>query len=533
MVESSFPTELDVQNASARAERFALRIVQLGAIAAILAASIRTVFELDRFLVPKELALHLTAALATLLALRAVRRMLFTWIDLLLAVYLVLGIVSALTATNPWLAGRSLAVTASGIALFWTARGLRAVGLERPLLNALALAVVLAAVTSLLQTYGIRIDLFSLNRAPGGTLGNRNFVAHIAAFGLPIVLLTTLRAQRASGYLMGSIGVAIVTAALVLTRSRAAWLASAVVLAILLGAVVLSGPLRRDGRTWRRLAGVIIFAGGAVTAALLIPNTLRWRSDNPYLDSVAGVANYEEGSGRGRLLQYERSLRVAARYPLFGVGPGNWPVAYPDHAPRSDPSLDRTEGGMTSNPWPSSDWIAFATERGFFAAILIALVLAGIGMAGLRGVFAARDTAEGLTSAALLATTAAAVVTGMFDAVLLLAVPSLLVWSSLGALWSPAPAQHRTTPIVAVLIVILCALAGAARSAAQLVAMEIYATTGDRTSLARAAQIDPGSYRVHLRLARGGGRQRCDHARAARALFPHADAARDLSRGCH
>ena len=34
-------------------------------------------------------------------------------------------------------------------------------------------------------------EYFSLNRSPGGTFGNRNFVAHLAAIGLPVILLVT------------------------------------------------------------------------------------------------------------------------------------------------------------------------------------------------------------------------------------------------------------------------------------------------------------------------------------------------------
>src|SRR6185312_6490774 len=48
------------------------------------------------------------------------------------------------------------------------------------LLSCLVLAVVLVGVTALLQAYGLETDYVSLNRAPGGTLGNRNFVAHLA-----------------------------------------------------------------------------------------------------------------------------------------------------------------------------------------------------------------------------------------------------------------------------------------------------------------------------------------------------------------
>jgi hypothetical protein len=64
--------------------------------------------------------------------------------------------------------------------------------------------------------------------------------------------------------------------------------------------------------------------------------------------------------------------------------------------------------------------------------------------------------------------------------------------------------------------------------------MNVFETRGDRASLERAAVVDPGNYRLRLRLARMGKRkERCAHALAARALYPHADAARAAARGCH
>jgi hypothetical protein len=258
-------------------------------------------------------------------------------------------------------------------------------------------------------------------------------------------------------------------------------------------------------KSWRRLAGVVLFAAAGVGAALLLPNTLHWRSENPYLESVRGVANYEEGSGRGRLEQYGRSLVVLAHHPILGAGPGNWPVEYPRYT--HDLSVDADN--MTFNPWPSSDWIGFLTERGIVAAVLIALVFIGIAIT-------ARD-------ATLLATIAAAIVAGLFDAVLLLAVPTLIVWTAIGALWSPPPTMRPMRALIVVAAIAVSAL-GAFRSASQVVAMEIYASG---TGLERASQIDPGNYRIHMRLAR-----RCAHARAAHALFPSAEAARAASRRC-
>jgi O-antigen ligase len=517
----------EIPPAPSRTARLSLHIMQLGALAVVVAAATLHVFELDRFFIPKELVLHLTALLAGLLVFRTR----LTRIDLLLVAYLLLGVVSALFATNPWLAMRAVAVSVSGVVIFWIARALREAGLERALLGALAAAVVLAAITCLLQTYGIDLVLFSENRAPGGTLGNRNFVAHIAAFGLPLVLLAALRARSNGAFLTASLGVMIVTASLVLTRSRAAWLAFAAMLLVFLVAVIVSPPVRRDGRTWRRLMAIVIMAVCGVAGALLIPNTLRWRSDNPYLETVKRVADYQGGSGHGRLVQYEQSLLLAIRHPLLGVGPGNWSVEYPEHAVRDDPSMSDSDGGMTTNPWPSSDWVAIVTERGVLAAALLALAFLGIAMAGLRQLTRAVDAEEGLLAAALLGTLVGAVVTGLFDAVLLLAVPTLIVWAALGAMFVPTPAPRRMRLVV--LFAIGIAGIGAARSAMQLTAMQIYATRSDRASLIRAARIDPGDYRLRLRLARLGRRQqRCEHARAAHALFPSAHAARDASRGC-
>ena len=505
--------------------------MQIGAIAVVLAVALLHVFELDRFFIPKELVLHLTAFLAGLFLFRAIARTGMTRIDLLLALFLLLSVVSAVFATNPWLAMRAVAISVSGVVMFWIARVLREAGLGHALSNGLAFAVVLAAITCLLQTYGIELLVFSENRAPGGTLGNRNFVAHIAAFGLPLVLLAALRARTGKAFFVASIGVMIVTASLVLTRSRAAWLAFAAMLFVFLLAVIVTAPVRRDGRTWRRLFAIVVLAGGGVAAALLIPNTLRWRSDNPYLETVKRVADYQGGSGRGRLVQYEQSLRMAIGHPLLGVGPGNWSVVYPAHAVRNDPSMSDSDGGMTTNPWPSSDWVAIVSERGILAAALLALAFLGIAIGGVKQLKRAGDAEEGLLAAALLGTLVGAVVTGLFDAVLLLAVPTLIVWAALGALFVPVVATRRVG--VVILVAIALAGLGAARSAAQLTAMQVYATRGDRTSLTRAAQIDPGNYRVRLRLGRTGRRQqRCEHARAAHALFPNAEAARAISRGC-
>jgi hypothetical protein len=255
---------------------------------------------------------------------------------------------------------------------------------------------------------------------------------------------------------------------------------------------------------------------------------------------MRSVANFQEGSGRGRLVQYRQSLGMTLHHPLLGVGPGNWAVEYPDHAARRDGSLSTANPGTTLNPWPSSDWIAFVSERGPIAALLLTLVFVGIALGAAQRLRAADQAEDALPSAALLAILLGTAIAGTFDAVLLLAVPAFVVWTAAGALWAgatePEPYHAGRGVLAAVLMVLLLAGAGAVRSTAQLTAMAIHGSTNRLVWLATASRIDPGNYRLHLQLARRGSGlapgARCEHARAAHTLYPNAAAAARLSRGC-
>src|SRR4051812_43815814 len=162
--------------ASSVRDRAALVLLQIGAVAVVLAASPYKPFDLDRYFVPKELVLHVAAALTAFLLVTTRRRLTLSIVDLCLAGFLVVSTVSAAFATNVWVAERALAISLSGAALYWAASALRRAGMVRPLVVALAAGVVVCAATSLAQAYGVQTEYFSLNRSPGGTLGNRNFV---------------------------------------------------------------------------------------------------------------------------------------------------------------------------------------------------------------------------------------------------------------------------------------------------------------------------------------------------------------------
>ncbi len=521
-------------------ERAAVRVLQAGALLVVLAATPYKTFELDRFFVPKELVLHVTAAVALLLVLPGIRRAALARVDQLLALFLALGLVSALFATNWWLAERAVGVSLAGATCFWVARHL-ARGFHRDaLVSALALAAIVGAVTALLQTYGVRTEYVSLNRAPGGTFGNRNFMAHLSAIAMPALLYCALVAKTRGAFLRWNAGIALVAAALILSRSRAAWLSLIVCALVLLPLGVIA--LRRTGGAirLRRLFVTVLFAAAGAGASLVLPNSLDWKSDSPYLDTARSVVNYKGGSGRGRLVQYGNTLKMSLRHPLLGVGPGNWAVVYPRFASRNDPSL--TDDGMTANPWPSSDWMTFVSERGLASFVVLLLAVIALATDGLRAARREADPHERLAACTLVGTLAVLVVVGSFDAVLLLPVNALVAWALLGALSPPSRERRVVEPPalarvgVGLVVVALGGLA-AARSATQIGAMSLVNGTTRTSSLERAASLDPGSYRVHVKLgaaylSRGSCGKAVAHAEAARALFPNAAEPRRVLAGC-
>ena len=75
-------------------------------------------FDLDRFFVPKELALHVGAAVALTLVMAGGAALPRTRLDRNFAVFLALSTASALFTINGWLAVRALAISVSAAFVF-------------------------------------------------------------------------------------------------------------------------------------------------------------------------------------------------------------------------------------------------------------------------------------------------------------------------------------------------------------------------------------------------------------------------------
>jgi len=527
-------------------------VIAVGAFWVVLAGRQSVAFDLDRHLVPKELALHVTSLLSLLLLIPNWRQLRLRIVDLLLLLAGLWAVVSSVLATNPWIATRSVGVLLSGLVLFAAGRSLADSRWKPAVLGALASASVVGGAIGVAQAYGLDLDVLATTRLPGGTFGNRNFMAHLVTLGMPILLLGSTTSRSRGGRLAARLGIVISLTAIVLTRSRAAWLGVAAVMGVmLLGTLAKSWRHALTRRTVRATA-IAFLLGLAI--AVLVPNRLAWNSDSPYRDSITGLVDASSGSGRGRLIQWRNSLDLVPDAPILGVGPGNWFIHYPRVTTPGDPSFAGWDT-IPTNPWPSSDWVAFISEVGIPGTLL--LLLAGLAMVitALRRlrtpaadpavpvidgprVDPDRDLADPGESIALMATLAAAAVMGTFDAVLHLAAPTLFVFTIAGLLvpvsgvvieWVPGKRTRRLLvggSVLAMIVLVSMSL-GHDRT--------IRVTQADRslTAFRAALRFDPTNFRLHLRLAMNGPcTARLRHARIARTLLPYHQAPRDALRAC-
>ncbi len=511
-------------------------LLSLGALAIVLAGVRSDLFDLERHLVPKELALHVSAlACAALLVPRWQRiepgAVAAAWIA-----FVAWSAVSALFATNHWLAFPSWGVSFSGLIIYHAAARAAREGAGPIVIGGLAFAAIIGAALGAGQAYGLDWPWLADSRAPGATFGNRNFLAHLIAIATPLLLFLALRARTIAGALPWLLGAAVAALTLVLTRSRAAWLAIAAALAVMAVSAWIARRRRVREPGSARMLAAAAFVAVAAAAAILLPNQLRWNSDSPYAESLTRITDFREGSGRGRLIQYRNSMGLVAADPLLGTGPGNWFVHYPLVTTPGDPSFAGNDP-IPTNPWPSSDWVAMMVERGPIGALLLTFAGAAAALIALRRL---RSDEPGVARRciAVLGVVTAAFVAGLFDAVLLLAAPTFFVAAALGALL-PATAPVTSRPlegaarralvfVVPVLLGLQILYAGG-----RLASILITNDDQNRATLERAVRFDPGSHRLRLLLARRGG---CSvslpHARAVSRLMPFHDAPRAAMRRC-
>lgn len=427
---------------------------------------------------------------------------------------------------------QQLGAFAAGLCLWFAVRWVRTLRQSEWLLSGMIYIAAAVSIGVLIEAWSALEFITPVGGRPGTVLGNRNDVARLLCLFLPLHWRRAATENRASTRAsIDHIFVVCTVAAIVLTRSRGVWLVGGA-LAIALPLVDTARQRSRPsafGSTYALWWFASVLAGALL--ALVVPNRLSWGLGD-YQSTAVRVLDYRHGSGRGRVMQAQTTLRMIGSAAVVGIGPGRWSMLYPAFAREGDPSY--APDALYPAPLvPRGDVLSLTAEYGVPGLALALCTAWCIGVRALRMTHR-EDRESVVTGTAALATPLAGLALGLVDPVIRLA-PLLATFvvlqgaylgSPLGAESSMPASPLRRFGYRAVLTAGgAVALLGAEEAARELVAFEMVRSARSLSTFRRAVAFAPRSLDAQFGLANvfvAAGR--CDlaehHIRLANALQP-------------
>jgi O-Antigen ligase len=212
-------------------------------------------------------------------------------------------------------------------------------------------------VTCALEASGAIPPISELGRRPGGVFGNRNTAARVACLLLPIAWMGMGAPAIGRRRLIAVLSVSVAGCVIVLSRARAAWICTAVIVAVVAGLSVLH---ERSTRSRFGVFLVALSAGGLL--ALFAPYRSPWTL-REYASSAETLLEWRSGSGNGRTVQFLTTMRAAKQAAFLGTGVGTWPREYLSVASPGDPTVHE-EALYRVDVAPHAELVAILGELG-------------------------------------------------------------------------------------------------------------------------------------------------------------------------
>lgn len=270
------------------------------------------------------------------------------------------------------------------------------------------------------------------------SFGHPNFLAAVLAMTLPVTLYYFFVGPMR--FVM-AVSLWLQVTALLLTYSRASWVAAGVATAtVLAGWMVLS---RGSGASFRsRALSLGILAIIIVSSALVAQQLASRAADdykkfseqeltgNPLSDRFKNISNFSSGSGAVRTYIWKDSIDLLRANFLFGVGPDNMGRVYALYY-RDEPNRPTFAREMIADR-AHNEFLDTGIALGVIGLALWLGVIAVIGWSGLRTLLrtreqSARDAHERLFTIALLSSLAAYLLTNQFG--FSVTVSAILFWT--------------------------------------------------------------------------------------------------------
>lgn len=239
------------------------------------------------------------------------------------------------------------------------------------------------SVLSVLQYWGWTNFPIESNSPPAGLSGNRNLLGSTLVILLPWALYLFFLGQRywkIAGLLSLGAGVA----ALLLSQTRSAWVATFVAFSmiqvlLILRRSTLSPELK--GR-WKLvnlsvagaaviLVGLLAISGQGSPLKAQLLNRFSTLVQVPDVDEQA--KNEAERNILDRLHLWQHTIELIKDHPVKGVGAGNWKVRFPEYGGSSAPRFEEKDKLRVR---PHNEYLSIASELGLVGLVLFVLLLA-------------------------------------------------------------------------------------------------------------------------------------------------------------
>lgn len=376
-------------------------------------------YRLEQFDLPKDIALGVLGVLSALLLLWSRGPIKEERVACTLTLFLGWGLMATpLVAVNHVVAWRTIGLFAAATSVFMLSRRVGAVGGAPVIYGGATLIIGLMCALVLLEAYGGIPFISAPGRRPGATLGNRNLAARLACMALPFLWMRIVGNDRRAVQCVLLTVITEASAVIVLSRSRGALLVACCQVALLPTVTRWCSTVDTFQR-WR--TATKLWAVGLVFGSLLVvllPNRLGWSAVD-FAGTAGRIAQYQSGTGRGRLIQLATTWRIIRHHPLVGVGPGNWSVVYPAYAPTDDPSV--VPGAFYPGPQvPRNDVLPLVAEWGFLGTALGVAFLVVL-VARMVRLLAGRREGARMNGVLVLALLLSAMMLELFDSILRIA----------------------------------------------------------------------------------------------------------------
>ena len=276
---------------------------------------------------------------------------------------------------------------------------------------------------------------------PAATFNNKNMAAQFTVLVIPVALGFLLGCNSRWRVVSATGVLALLLTFLGYTFSRAAWIATFVEIAFLLGLasyqfIRLHQPLAHH--RWK-LAGVFVAIAIAAIMLNLTHRGWRWKADDALVHATgfmtASASDDKESNGRNkrrsietvavRLLLWRNTLEIIRDHPVTGVGLTNFQVHYP-----ASTFEGTTDPGMRLNRTPAyahNDFLQIFAEGGVVATVLVVWVVALL-LLNLARLFATTIAPEDrLLGGTCMAAIAGLAVNALFSFPIYRAIPPLML----------------------------------------------------------------------------------------------------------